>query len=143
MLTYNWSISAGYITAGQGTPSITVDTSGLGGQTVTASVEVGGIPSSCVRVDSCSSISFRAAPQSSLFDSLSGRSDLESETARLDNFAIALQRDPGAQGYVISYADRFGRPGQAQARADRAKDYLVNTRGIDAGRIITVDAGCR
>ncbi|MDQ2921342.1 MAG: hypothetical protein M3R52_07010, partial [Acidobacteriota bacterium] len=33
--------------------------------------------------------------------------------------------------------------GEAQARADRAKDYLVNTRGIDAGRLTTVDGGCR
>jgi hypothetical protein len=31
----------------------------------------------------------------------------------------------------------------AQKRIERAKDYLVNTRGIDAGRIMTVDGGCR
>jgi hypothetical protein len=28
-------------------------------------------------------------------------------------------------------------------RAERAKDYLVNTRGIDAGRIVIIDGGCR
>jgi len=33
--------------------------------------------------------------------------------------------------------------GEAEARAQRAKDYLVNTRGIDAGRLVTVDGGCR
>ena len=46
-VTYNWSISAGTITSGQGTSSITVDTKGLDGMSVTATVEIGGISSSC------------------------------------------------------------------------------------------------
>src|SRR5438105_11175485 len=37
-LTFNWSVSAGEITDGQGTPIIKVDTVDLGGQTLTASV---------------------------------------------------------------------------------------------------------
>ena len=41
--TYNWSVSAGTISSGQGTPSITVDTEGLGGQSITATVKVGGL----------------------------------------------------------------------------------------------------
>jgi len=40
-VTYNWSVSAGTISGGQGTSSITVNTDGLGGQTVTATVEAG------------------------------------------------------------------------------------------------------
>jgi len=31
---------------------------------------------------------------------------------------------------------------RARRRANRAKDYLVNTRGIDAGRLVVVDGGC-
>jgi hypothetical protein len=62
------------------------------------------------------------------------------EKARLDNYAIQLQNDPGAQGYILAYGSCEG---EAQARADRAKGYLVNTRGIDAGRLVTVDGGCR
>ncbi len=72
------------------------------------------------------------------------------EKARLDNYAIQLQNQPGAQGYIIAYGTCAG-DGLcthkscivAQKRAERAKDYLVNTRGIDAGRIVTVDGGCR
>jgi len=45
--TYNWSISAGIISSGQGTSSITVDTKGLGGQTATATVELGGYDRTC------------------------------------------------------------------------------------------------
>ena len=59
---------------------------------------------------------------------------------RLDNYAIQLQNDPGSQGYIIAYGSCEG---EGQARADRAKNYLVNTRGIEAGRITTVDGGCR
>jgi hypothetical protein len=62
------------------------------------------------------------------------------EKARLDNYAIQLQNQPGAQGYILAYGSCEG---EAQARADRAKGYLVNTRGIDAGRLVTVDGGCR
>ena len=31
---------------------------------------------------------------------------------------------------------------EGTTRANRAKDYLVNTRGIDAGRIDVIDGGC-
>src|ERR1700682_4149877 len=48
---YNWTISAGRIISGQGTPSITVDTTGMAGQTIRASLDVGGYgmrcPASC------------------------------------------------------------------------------------------------
>jgi hypothetical protein len=65
------------------------------------------------------------------------------EKARLDNFAIQLQNEPGATGYIIAYGARTGPAGQAQARADRAVNYLVNTRGIDQQRLRTIDGGCR
>lgn len=53
-LTFNWVISAGKITSGQHTPSIIIDTTGLGGISFTATVEVGGIPNKCGNKASCS-----------------------------------------------------------------------------------------
>jgi hypothetical protein len=53
-LTFNWTLSAGKITSGQGTPSISVDTSGFEGQTFTATVEVGGFDKACANQASCS-----------------------------------------------------------------------------------------
>lgn len=140
-ITYNWTVSAGTITSGQGTPSITVDTTGLGGQTITGTVELGGVAPECNRTASCSSQvgETRVARK---FDEY-GNIAFNDEKARLDNFAIELQNDPGAQGYIIAYSGRRARANEAQARADRAKDYLVNTRGIDAGRIVTLDGGAR
>lgn len=138
--TYNWSVSAGTITEGQGTPSITVDTAGLGGSSVTATVDVGGVEPACSRTASCTtSVRQVVRPEPRRFDEY-GDIRFNDEKARLDNYAIQLQNEPGSQGYIIAYGTCEG---EGQARADRAKNYLVNTRGIDAGRITTVDGGCR
>jgi hypothetical protein len=138
-ITYNWSVSAGTISSGQGTSSITVDTAGLGGQTVTATVELGGLDPSCSRTASCTTGIKPANPEPTKFDEY-GNIKFNDEKARLDNYAIQLQNQPGSQGYILAYGACAG---EAQARADRAKDYLVNTRGIDASRLVTVDGGCR
>jgi hypothetical protein len=138
-VTYNWSVSAGTISGGQGTSSITVDTTGLGGQTVTATVELGGLDPSCSRTASCTTSVKPRLAEAVKFDEY-GDIKFNDEKARLDNYAIQLQNDPGAQGYILAYGSCEG---EAQARADRAKGYLVNTRGIDAGRLVTVDGGCR
>jgi hypothetical protein len=45
--TYNWTVSAGTIVGGQGTPVITIDTTGLGGSSVTATVELGNLATEC------------------------------------------------------------------------------------------------
>jgi hypothetical protein len=139
-LTYNWSVSAGTITGGQGTPSITVDTKGTGGSTITATVELGGVDPICSRTASCTTSVKQVVPVTpTKFDEY-GNIRFNDEKARLDNYAIALQNDPTAQGTIIAYGSCEG---EGQARADRAKNYLVNTRGIDAGRLTTVDGGCR
>lgn len=138
-VTYNWSVSAGTISSGQGTSSISVDTTGLGGQTVTATVELGGLDPSCSRTASCTTGVKTPPAEPVKFDEY-GNIKFNDEKARLDNYAIQLQNSPGSQGYIIAYGSCEG---EAQARADRAKDYLVNTRGIDASRLMTIDGGCR
>jgi hypothetical protein len=138
--TFNWTVSAGTISSGQGTSSITVDTTGVaGGTTITATVDVGGYDRSCSTSSSCT-VSFRTIPTARKIDEY-GNIRFNDEKARLDNFAIELQNDPTAQGYLICYGGRRGRTGEGQRRCDRAKDYLVNTRGISGDRIVTVDGG--
>lgn len=65
------------------------------------------------------------------------------EKARLDNFAIYLQREPKLVGYIITYAARRAHADEAKAQAERAKNYLVNVRGIERERIVTIDGGHR
>lgn len=52
-LTYKWTVSAGTIIAGQGTPTIAVDTKGLGEKQIKATIEIGGFPPECDRERSC------------------------------------------------------------------------------------------
>jgi hypothetical protein len=138
--TYNWSVSAGTISSGQGTSTITVDTAGLGGQSVTATVSIGGADPSCTGTTASCTASVKVAPPpATKFDEY-GNIRFNDEKARLDNYAIQLQNSPGATGTIIVYGSCAG---EAQQRGDRAKDYLVNTRGIEAGRITVVDGGCR
>jgi hypothetical protein len=138
-ITYNWTVSAGTITSGQGTPSITIDTTGLGGNSVTATVELGGLPPECDRTESCTFQVGAPPVPPRLFDQYT---DLRfnDEKARLDNFAIALQGEPGAQGYYVIFGSCEG---EADQRSARAVDYLVNNRGIDRSRITVVNGGCR
>lgn len=76
------------------------------------------------------------------FDEYSGLS-LEDERARLDNFAIHLQKNkPRLKGYIIVYAGKDERS-KAKAHAKWVKDYLVNVRNIASSRISNMDGGCR
>lgn len=128
--TYHWTVTAGTITSGQGTTSITVDTAGLAGQTIRATLDVEGYGMPCPA--SCSvSLPISITPRK--FDEYYdiARND---EKARLDNYAIQLQNEPGAQGYIIVYPAAKAKSNDAQERATRISDYLVNSRGIDASR---------
>lgn len=49
VITYNWTVSEGSISSGQGTKTITVQTKNLKGKTITATVEVGGLDPACGR----------------------------------------------------------------------------------------------
>ena len=138
-VTYNWSVSAGTISSGQGTSSISVDTANLGGQTVTAAVEVGGLDPSCSRTASCTTGVRQPPATCRKFDEYADLT-FNDEKARLDNLAIQLQQEPGAQAHYVIFGSCDVEGAQ---RSQRAVDYLVNNRGIDRGRITVVDGGCR
>jgi len=160
-LLYTWSTTGGRI-VGDGA-NVSWDLSGVQPGTYTASVEVDdgcgciAFSSTTVTVESCNCVPAPTPtpspsptpdevpptpPAPTQFDTY-GRIARNDEKARLDNFAIQLQNDPGAQGYIITYGGRRGPAGEAQTRADFAKNYLVNSRGIDPGRLMTVDGGFR
>ena len=137
---YNWSVSAGTITDGQGTPTIRVDTTGLAGQTVKATLTMAGYPMDCSA--SCAvSIPIPGA-KCRKFDEFPDISRND-EKARLDNYGIELQHDPTATAYIIVYRGRTRKPGDVQRHTTRIVDYLVNSRGIDARRMVTLVGGIR
>lgn len=69
------------------------------------------------------------------FDSF-GHLDAADEEARLDSFAVALSNEPGMRGYIVVYAGKTARPGEAKSRGERAGEYLINKRDIEPGRIV-------
>jgi len=79
------------------------------------------------------------------------------EKARLDNFAVALQNVPEARGFIVFYGGRrqsypfchssrkrLPRRGEAQARAERLKPYLLHGWStLDPRRVVVIDGGYR
>ena len=84
--------------------------------------------------------SARLAPDSP-FDEY-GTISWHDEKARLDNFAIQLQHWEKLIGYILVVEAVDGCPGEAQARAVRAKRYLVEYRGVANNRLIWKVACC-
>jgi hypothetical protein len=138
--TYEWTVSAGTIRNGQGTSSIQVDTTGLAGQAIVATLNVLGYDRTCTATCSVQVPLLPLYPKK--FDEFPNIK-FDDEKARLDNFAIQLQNEPGSRGYILVYSGPRDRAGDAQKRADRARDYLVITRGLDANRIVTILGGQR
>lgn len=143
--TYNWTVSAGTISSGQGTSTITVDTTSLTeNSSVTATVELGGFDRECgygSTVGSCTT-SVMKKPEARKLNEYTTLKPAD-ENVRLDNFFIEMTNDPTATAYVIAYGGRTGRVGDGQRAADKAKAYLVNKRGLDGQRVTAVDGGLR
>lgn len=140
--TFNWTVSAGTISSGQGTSSIRVETTGIGGQTITATVDVGGFSRDCRTSNSCTvSVTKKSAPSVKFGEYVTR--DLSANKAQLDKFVLALQQDPTAQGYVIAYGGRTSRPDEAQKAADNATDYTINVRKMDGARTLSGVGGYR
>lgn len=146
-LNYAWK-SNGRIISGQGTNSITVDSAGMGGQAITASVDVNqgfAEDASCAQMNSVSTNVTKPPPPIidippvpvDEFDSVS----FDDDKARFDNFAIQLLNRPDAQGYIIIYQGT-GRNAQSAERASRrALNYLTKNKGIDPRRISITSGG--
>ena len=148
-LNYTWTISppTARIVSGAGTPTITVDTTGVGSQRVTAILvaDDGSGDRNCRQRAQAATVVTPVQlppvlPKSfAEFPSISFNED----KANLDNFAVALQSEPGSQGYIIVYGGRRSRPGRANQLGERSRQYLVNTRNIDPSRVVVINGGTR
>jgi hypothetical protein len=139
---YSWEVSQGEILAGQGTDTITVKVRPGSEGEVIARVTLSGFALDCP-VEATTSISRTAyGVRHYLFEEF-GKINMEDELARLDNLAIVLQNDPTFQVHLVFYGGRSGPRGEAAATAARARDYLINQRGLGSERVLTVDGGYR
>jgi hypothetical protein len=137
--TYNWSVSAGTISSGQGTSTIQVETQEAAGMTITATVDVGGYSRECSTSNSCTASVIKKSTKVAEY----GKVKPAEEKAILDKYAAELESDPSAQGYIISYETPRGPKMEAFTAANNGMQYLVKQRKIDSSRLLPLDGGYR
>ena len=142
---FAWRVSPDSVrvTSGLGTPTITIDSKGLGGQTINAELDVNddvydgrcrqviSVPTEVVRLPEPPVIERVSCDQ---FEAKSADDD----KARFDNCVIMAQNMPDSQLYIIIYpgTDRISRTRNTYERlSKRALDYMVKNRGFDPSRI--------
>jgi len=136
-VTYNWSVSAGTIQSGQGTPSIVVSVPLENPPTnVTASLEVGGLRADC----NCPNTASETAGVSPLpvpteVDTF-GKLSNDDVKVRVQNFYQQLANNPNAQGYIITY----GKPAEIAARRRQITNAITFLK-LDPSRVTFVDGG--
>lgn len=140
-VTHHWTVSAGRIISGQGTPTIRVATVNARADQIDAGVNatvevVGGQWGSCSRTAS-RGVQVKAFCPDRKFDTFLGTASLEEEKARLGNFASRLRGEPHTMGIITLCFGGKMLAGEAEARLERARKYLVDELGIEADRVYT------
>jgi len=137
-ITYNWTVSAGTITSGQGTPSITVTAPDDPAITnVTATVTLGGFDPRCACPNEAhETAGIAPRPVATEIDTF-GNLKPDDIKARIQAFyTTQLANNPNSQGYIINY----GTPAQiAKRRADIMK--AIAFLHLDPSRVTFVDGG--
>jgi PEGA domain len=148
-LRYNWKVSpsSARVISGAGSPTLNVDSTGLGGQRITATLTADDGSSDPTCAQSAQAVAVVAPLEKVIivareFDECNSCS-YDDQKARLDNLAVELQHDPTTRAYVIAYGGRMSPLGQVEKLMSRARDYLVADRGIDASRFSIVNGGFR
>jgi hypothetical protein len=135
-VTYNWTVSSGTITSGQGTPSITVGTDrAMANSTVTATVTVGlDVDCDCPKTADANG-PIAPGPTWELIDEF-GKLSNDDIRSRLDAFFQVLSNNPDSQGYIINYGTD---------REIAARERLITNhaafRGFDRNRLTLVRGG--
>jgi hypothetical protein len=152
-----WSISGGGQLSSTTGTEVTIDTTGLGLQpadppqtaTITVSLNVGTSRTRCDQPcpgGSCSTTVTVTGPVRKpdiqvlvpcgpIFFPFNAARINNEHKACLDEIALRLQQDPRAYVIVDGHRDSSERVGISLTRANNARDYLVNEKGIDSARI--------
>jgi len=146
---YKWNVSpsSARVISGLGTSTLNVDSTGLGGQRITATLTADDGSSDPACAQTVQAVSVIAPVEKKVivareFDECNNCT-FDDQKARLDNLAVELQNDPSTRGYIIAYGGRMSPLGQVEKLMTRARDYLITQRGIDASRLVIVNGGFR
>jgi hypothetical protein len=149
-LTYRWRVTPETIpvTSGLGTASITIDTKGIGNQTITAELDVTDdvYGATCQQKNSVSTgVEVQVTPSPVRFDAFDSKT-FDDDKAHFDNYVIQLQSIPNSQAYIVMYQGTNRASvtrGDVDKLSKRALDYLVKSRGFDPRLIQITKWGTR
>jgi hypothetical protein len=133
-LIYNWTVDAGEIIEGQGTSTIGIKISKEWAQSLTAMVEIKGLPENCPNSAS-ETVFYDPPPKAEKIDEF-GTATNGNVKMRFDSFMIELQNDPTAQGYIINYGSD-----KELLKRERQIRNAIAFRKYDAQRITFVRGG--
>jgi len=146
---YAWTVANGIVKSGLGTPTITVDSTGMGGKTINAELDVNDdvYDNKCRQVISVPTEVGTTPPPPQPFrcDEFEA-SNRDQDKARFDNCVIQLQNTPDSQMYVIIYpgTDKVSVSRNPYDRTSKFMlDYMVKNRGVDPRRIAVAKGGSR
>ena len=146
---YTWKVTpaSASIINGLGTATLNVDSTGLGGQRIIATLTADDGSSDPACVQSAQAVAVIApikkiAIVAREYDECN-HCTFDDQKARLDNLAVELQNDPTTRAYIIAYGGRMSPVGQVEKLMTRAQEYIVTQRGISASRLTVVNGGYR
>ena len=132
--TFDWTVSAGTITKGQGTPTIEVETDPQLEGSLTASLDIGGNIFFEPVTDSCT-VPIAVPPKARLLDEFPHSTQGYIKMLLDSTLFLELQNDPSAQGYVVIFPKT---PGE-KAAIERIIRNQIRVRRFDASRITMID----
>ncbi|MEK6285187.1 MAG: OmpA family protein [Acidobacteriota bacterium] len=152
--TFTWSTTGGTLSSTTGA-EVKLDTTGASPGTITVTVNVGTSRTRCDQPcpgGSCSTSVTVVSPDKPIipppispcgpifFPFNSARINNEHK-ACLDEIALRMQQDPRSSLVVDGHRDSSERVGISLTRANNARDYLVNEKGVDTARITVRNFG--
>lgn len=134
---FDWSVSAGTINSGQGTPAIEIDTTGAGAdRAIYATVLLGGLAPECV---ASANATFPVAGPARKVDEFGPLAD-EELTERVDKFLAHVT--PADVAYIFAYGGRTNVRGYAAASLREIRAHALKA-GVRSDRLVTMDGGYR
>jgi hypothetical protein len=136
-VTYNWTVSAGTIESGQGTPSIVVRAPADGSvSNITATLTVGGLRAECNCPNTGSETAGVAPKPTGREVDQFGKLSNDDVKARVQTFYATLANEPTSQGYIIIY----GTPKEIAARRKQITNAITFLK-LDPSRVTIVEGG--
>jgi PKD-like domain len=133
---YLWTVSAGIITSGQGTPLITVSTDNVDSP-ITVKIEVGNI-SDCPWLNAKLTVQVRQVQYANNIDQWDWDISENSEKARLDSLTSQIQSDPGVRIAIIVYGKCRSSAKMTRDRITQIKNSLTSLQ-VNMRKVVVIN----